>query len=43
MIARVWQGRSRPGMGKAYYAYLEQTGLKMIPSGGCCFKTCRLR
>ena len=28
MIARVWQGRTRPGMGKAYYEYLEQTGLK---------------
>ena|SRR5579871_6218556 len=28
MIARIWQGRTRPGMGKAYYAYLEQTGLK---------------
>jgi heme-degrading monooxygenase HmoA len=28
MMARIWQGRTRPGMGKAYYAYLEQTGLK---------------
>ena len=28
MIARIWQGRTRPGMGKAYYEYLEQTGLK---------------
>ena len=28
MIARIWQGRTRPGMGKAYYNYLEQTGLK---------------
>lgn len=28
MIARIWQGKTRPGMGKAYYAYLEQTGLK---------------
>lgn len=28
MIARIWQGQTRPGMGKAYYAYLEQTGLK---------------
>jgi heme-degrading monooxygenase HmoA len=28
MIARIWQGRTRPGMGKAYFAYLEQTGLK---------------
>jgi heme-degrading monooxygenase HmoA len=28
MIARIWQARSRPGMGKAYYSYLEETGLK---------------
>lgn len=28
MIARIWQGRTRPGMGKAYMSYLEQTGLK---------------
>lgn len=28
MIARIWQGRTRPGMGQAYYDYLEQTGLK---------------
>jgi heme-degrading monooxygenase HmoA len=28
MIARIWQGRTRPGMGKAYYEYLESTGLK---------------
>ena len=28
MIARIWQGRTRPGMGKPYLAYLEQTGLK---------------
>jgi heme-degrading monooxygenase HmoA len=28
VIARIWQGRTRPGMGKAYYSYLEQTGLK---------------
>ena len=28
MIARVWQGRTRAGMGKAYFSYLEQTGLK---------------
>ena len=27
MIARVWQG-PRPGMGHAYYTYLEQTGLR---------------
>jgi heme-degrading monooxygenase HmoA len=28
MIARIWQGRTRPGMGRAYYGYLESTGLK---------------
>ena len=28
MIARIWQGRTRPGMGKAYYEYLQSTGLK---------------
>jgi heme-degrading monooxygenase HmoA len=28
MIARIWQGRTRPAMGKPYYAYLEQTGLQ---------------
>jgi len=28
MIARIWHGRTRPGMGKAYYDYLEETGLK---------------
>lgn len=28
MIARIWQGKTRPGMGKAYYEYLEKTGLK---------------
>ncbi len=28
MIARIWQGRTRPGMGQAYYHYLEQTGLE---------------
>jgi heme-degrading monooxygenase HmoA len=28
MIARIWQGRTRAGMGKPYLAYLEQTGLK---------------
>jgi heme-degrading monooxygenase HmoA len=28
MFARIWQARSRPGMGKAYYSYLEETGLK---------------
>jgi heme-degrading monooxygenase HmoA len=28
VIARIWQGRTRPGMGKQYFAYLEQTGLK---------------
>jgi heme-degrading monooxygenase HmoA len=28
MIARIWQGHTRPGMGQAYMSYLEQTGLK---------------
>lgn len=28
MIARIWQGRTRPGMGKPYFSYFEQTGLK---------------
>jgi heme-degrading monooxygenase HmoA len=28
MIARIWQGRTRPGMGEAYFEYLEKTGLK---------------
>jgi heme-degrading monooxygenase HmoA len=28
MIARIWQGCTRPGMGKAYVPYLAQTGLK---------------
>jgi heme-degrading monooxygenase HmoA len=28
VIARIWQGRTRPGMGEAYYDYLRQTGLK---------------
>ena len=28
MIARIWQGRTRPGMGKPYLSYLDQTGLK---------------
>ena len=28
MIARIWQGRTRPGMGRAYYEYLKKTGLK---------------
>jgi heme-degrading monooxygenase HmoA len=28
MIARVWQGRTRSGIGEAYYKYLQQTGLK---------------
>lgn len=28
MIARIWEGRTRLGMGKAYYKYLEETGLK---------------
>jgi heme-degrading monooxygenase HmoA len=28
MIARIWQGRTRPSMGKSYLSYLNQTGLK---------------
>jgi len=28
MIARIWQGKTRLEMGKAYYEYLESTGLK---------------
>jgi heme-degrading monooxygenase HmoA len=28
VIARIWQGKTKPGMGKAYYEYLEKTGLK---------------
>jgi len=28
MIARIWQAKTRPGMGKKYMSYLEQTGLK---------------
>ena len=28
MIARIWQGRTRPKMGDAYYSYLERTGLR---------------
>jgi len=28
MIARIWQGRSRPGMGSDYFAYLQETGVK---------------
>ena len=28
MIARIWQGRTRPGMGESYFEYLEKTGLK---------------
>lgn len=32
MIARIWQGRTRPGMGKAYYGYLKETGLKEYKS-----------
>ena len=28
MIARIWQARTRPGMGKAYFSYLEKTGIK---------------
>lgn len=32
MIARIWQGKTRPGMGEAYYEYLEKTGLKEYKS-----------
>lgn len=28
MIARIWEARTRPGMGKSYFKYLEETGLK---------------
>ena len=28
MIARIWQGQTRPAMGESYFSYLEQTGLK---------------
>jgi heme-degrading monooxygenase HmoA len=28
MIARIWQARTRPGMGESYMSYLEETGLK---------------
>jgi heme-degrading monooxygenase HmoA len=28
MIARIWQGRTRPGMGASYLEYLKETGLK---------------
>jgi len=28
MIARIWQGRTRPGMGESYFEYLEKTGLR---------------
>jgi heme-degrading monooxygenase HmoA len=36
MIARIWQARTRPGMGKAYYDYLKKTGLKEYRSiEGC--------
>ncbi len=28
MIARIWQGRTRPGMGKEYFSYLKKTGLR---------------
>jgi heme-degrading monooxygenase HmoA len=28
MIARIWQGKTRPGMGEPYLSYLEETGLK---------------
>ncbi len=38
MIARIWQGRTRPGMGNAYYHYLEQTGLKEYRETEACGK-----
>jgi heme-degrading monooxygenase HmoA len=28
MIARIWKGNTRPGKGREYFEYLEQTGLK---------------
>ena len=28
MIARIWQAKTRPGMGDSYQSYLEKTGLK---------------
>ena len=28
MIARIWQAHTRPGMGKTYYSYLQETGIK---------------
>jgi len=28
MIARIWQAKTRPGLGEAYQSYLEKTGLK---------------
>jgi heme-degrading monooxygenase HmoA len=36
MIARIWQGSTRPGMGNAYRSYLEQTGLKEYQSTEGC-------
>jgi heme-degrading monooxygenase HmoA len=27
VIARIWQGQTRPGMGESYLEYLERTGL----------------
>lgn len=36
MIARIWQGRTRPGLGKKYMSYLEKTGLKQYKeTDGC--------
>lgn len=36
MIARLWQGLTRAGMGNAYMAYLTQTGLaEYAASPGC--------
>jgi heme-degrading monooxygenase HmoA len=28
MIARIWQAKTRPGLGDSYQSYLEKTGLK---------------
>ncbi|HSB75028.1 MAG TPA: hypothetical protein VLC12_05215 [Terriglobales bacterium] len=42
MIARIWQGRTRPGMGPAYRSYLEQTGLKEYQATEGCREVCVL-
>ena len=36
MIARIWQARTRPGMGKEYRTYLEQTGVKEYKATAGC-------